>query len=252
MKNNLSQTLMSFGVGLAIATSILPLAQSATAETLARVQGRCKLTSETNTLFDGHCVTKQKQQDDTTVFVIELDDGSEYRFFGENKQALQVETSDGIHNVQFTENPDKGVFVWEEDGDSNRLSVKLDAQYDPDVSHDDTEPSLGTALGAAVGAAIGSLITGGKPTQLPSTPTSTAQTEQPDPALAFARDKCASALVQRTGQRVGMRDDTLTIYQVSNAQNGLRGNATLNDGGGIQFDCVVNIRSGKVESLKYK
>lgn len=160
MKNNLSKTLMSFGgVGLAIATSILPLAQSATAETLARMQGRCKLTADDYTVFDGHCVAKQKQRDDTTVFVIELDDGSEYRFFGENKQALQVETSDGIHNVQFTENPDKGVFVWQEDGDKNRLSVKLDTKHDTNVSHDDRKPNLGVALGAAaIGAVIGALL----------------------------------------------------------------------------------------------
>lgn len=78
------------------------------------------------------------------------------------------------------------------------------------------------------------------------------QTGQSDPALEFARDKCASALVQRVGQRVGVRDETLTLYLISSAQNGWRGPATLDDDSDIQLDCVVNIRSGEVENLGYR
>ncbi len=153
------------------ALPILALAQPASAETLARSHGRCKLTSGTYVVFDGYCVAKQKQQGGTTLFVVELDNGSKYSFSGPNKQALQVETYDGIHNVQFTEDPDKGVFVWQEDGNRSRLSVKLDEQHSPNVSHDAPTPSLGTALGTLAGALIGNLITGGKPVQQPSRPT---------------------------------------------------------------------------------
>lgn len=170
MQKNVNQVLVGLtSCGLAIATNFLPLAHSVSAETLARAQGRCKLTAGTYTVFNGHCVTKQKQQGSTTIFVIELDDGSEYRFRGPSKQALQVETSDGIHNAQFTESPDRGVFAWQEEGENKRLSVKLDTQHPPDVSHDDPAPSLGTALGALAGALIGGLVSGNKPSTLPRT-----------------------------------------------------------------------------------
>ena len=149
-------------VALLMVAQGLVLVSKASAETLARVQGRCKLISDNYKAFDGYCTVKQKQQGGTMVFVVELDNGTKYRFYGPNKRALQVETHDGIHNVSFKEDPDKGVFAWQEDGEDNRLSVKLDTQYNPDVSHDSpSDQALGTAIGAGIGALIGGLLTGG-------------------------------------------------------------------------------------------
>jgi hypothetical protein len=159
---------------LLVAVQSLLLASTAGAETVARAQGRCKLTSGDYKAFDGHCTVKQKQQGNTMSFVVELDNGSHYRFFGANKQALQVETHDGIHNVQFQEDPDKGVFTWAGENQPQRLSVKLDTQHPPNVSHDSTtDQALGTLIGAGVGALIGNLLSGGNASQLPSKPSHT-------------------------------------------------------------------------------
>lgn len=161
MKINLNQKLTALGtVGLTIATWLLPFMPTASAETLARAQGRCKLTEESSQFprFDGHCVVKQKLQGSTTIFVVELDDGSQYRFFGPGKDSLQVETHDGIHNVRFNEEADRGVFVWQEDGMRHRLSVRLDTQHSPNVSHDGNH---GSSVGEVIaGAAVGALIVG--------------------------------------------------------------------------------------------
>lgn len=161
MKINLNQKLTALGtVGLTIATWFLPFVSTASAETLARAHGRCKLTEENSQFprFDGHCVVKQKLQGSTTVFVVELDDGSEYRFFGPSRDSLQVETHDGIHSVRFKDEPDRGVFTWEEDGARQRLSVRLDSQHSPNVSHDSNH---GSSVGKVVaGAAVGALIVG--------------------------------------------------------------------------------------------
>lgn len=161
MKINLNQKLTALGtVGLTIATWFLPFMPTASAETLARAHGRCKLTEENSQFprFDGHCVVKQKLQGSTTVFVVELDDGSEYRFFGPSRDSLQVETHDGIHSVRFKDEPDRGVFTWEEDGARQRLSVRLDSQHSPNVSHDSNH---GSSVGKVVaGAAVGALIVG--------------------------------------------------------------------------------------------
>ncbi|MUG91362.1 hypothetical protein F7734_02200 [Scytonema sp. UIC 10036] len=132
---------------------------SASAETLVRAQGRCKLTSSNYRVFDGHCIVKQKQQGNTMAFVVELDNDSKYRFYGPNKDSLQVEAYDGIHNVRFDEQPDKGVFTWQVDRETNRLSVRLDSQQPANVTHDDQKTSAGTVLaGAAVGALIGAML----------------------------------------------------------------------------------------------
>lgn len=186
MKKQFIQKLSTFGcIGLAIATGILPFASRVSAETLARAHGRCKLSQEDFNAFDGYCTVKQKQQGDTTIFVVELDNGSDYSFFGPNKQALQVETYEGIHNVQFKEDPDKGVFTWQEDGDTNILSVKLDTQHDPNASHDSSaEEAVGTVLGAAVGALIGNLLGGGgQSSESPSTASSSVEYGQTVPKL---------------------------------------------------------------------
>jgi hypothetical protein len=103
MRKSLTQSL-SFGcISLAIAAGLLPFAPVASARTLARAQGRCKLTSQSYQAFNGHCTIKQRQQaDGTTAFVVDLDNGSSYRFFGRNKQSLQVETHEGVHNVRYS------------------------------------------------------------------------------------------------------------------------------------------------------
>ena len=169
------------------------------AETLARANGRCKLMSDDYQAFDGHCTVKQKQQGGTTIFVVELDDGSHYRFYGPNKQALQVETYDGIHNVQFQEEPDRGVFTWQEDGDRNLLSVKLDTQHDPNVSHDtSTEEALGTVIGAGIGALIGSLLGGGQSNPASSNSAATANT--PENLISTVPSALADLVDARAGQ----------------------------------------------------
>jgi hypothetical protein len=148
--------------------SILMLSQgllwvsSASAEVTSRAHGRCKLSIDNATVFDGHCVIKHKENSGNQVVVVKLDNDSKYKFSGPNMSALQVEAWDGIHNVRYRGDNDSEVFVWDVDGDRNRLSVKADTQHDPNVSHDaSTEDALGTALGALAGALIGGLITGG-------------------------------------------------------------------------------------------
>ncbi len=142
----------------------------ARSETTARFDGRCKLSSGNNQNFDGHCTIKQKQRDNTTVVVVEMDNGTDYRFYGPSKQALQVETFDGIHNVQYQENGGKELFSWEEFGDRQRLAIVLDAQRPTDVSHNDpaSQQDLGTIIGAGIGALIGGLISGGGSNQTAS------------------------------------------------------------------------------------
>lgn len=141
----------------------------ARAETTARFDARCKLNNGNSQTFDGHCTVKQKQRDNTTVVVVHMDNGNDYRFYGPNKQALQVETFDGIHNVQYRENNNKELFVWDEFGSRQRLAIVLDAQRAADVSHDeDPQQALGTIIGAGVGALIGSLLSGGGSNQTAS------------------------------------------------------------------------------------
>jgi hypothetical protein len=182
-----------------VATQSLLVPSLGKAETLARAHGRCKLTSENYQAFDGHCVVKQKQQGGTTIFVVELDNGSHYRFYGPNKQALQVETHDGIHNVQFKEDPDKGVFLWQEDGEGKRLSVKLDTQHPPEASHDaSSDQILGTLIGAGIGALIGGLVTGGKPAQ--STSSSIPKTNTPENLISTVPPSLKDLVDARAGQ----------------------------------------------------
>jgi hypothetical protein len=186
-------------IALLVATQSLLVPSLVKAETLARAQGRCKLTSENYQAFDGHCVVKQKQQGGTTIFIVELDNGTHYRFYGPNKQALQVETHDGIHNVQFKDESDKGVFIWQEEGERHRLSVKLDTQHPPNASHDSsTDQILGTLIGAGVGALIGSLVTGGKPPQ--STSASIPKTNTPENLISTVPPSLQDLVGARAGQ----------------------------------------------------
>ena len=137
------------------------LLSSAFAETLARAHGRCKLTDRDGTEFNGYCTVKQKLSGGTNVFVVELDDGSNYRFYGPSKQALQIETYDGIRDVDFKEGSDRGVFTWNERNNINTLSVKLDSQHNPGANHDSSgKEAAGVALGVAAGALIAALVAG--------------------------------------------------------------------------------------------
>ncbi|MFM1843684.1 MAG: hypothetical protein RLZZ490_2427 [Cyanobacteriota bacterium] len=147
--------------GLTLSLGTISLAQPAQADAVARAQGRCKLERENVIVFDGHCTAIQKQRAQGTVFVISLDNSSEFRFSGPNEQALQVETYDGLHNVTYQDKGDKGVFKWEADGQDNRLAVKVDSLHNPNASHDSNNAgsiALGALAGVAVGALIGGLL----------------------------------------------------------------------------------------------
>ena len=144
-----------------LATLLLPFDQSALARTLVRAHGRCKLQDDGFVAFNGHCVVKQKENGGLTTFEVTLDDGSRFRFAGPNRQALRVETYDGLRNVNFRENDDKGVFSWDAEGERHRLAVKVDSTHNPDARHDDNvEVTPGAAIGGAVGAMIGAMLGG--------------------------------------------------------------------------------------------
>ena len=145
------------------------------AETTARLDGRCKLMSQDNQIFDGHCIVKQKKRDNTTIVVVKLDNGNNFRFYGPGKQALQVETFDGIHNVQYREKDNRETFVWNEDGDRQKLAIVLDSQKPANVSHDNptSQQIIGAAIGVGVGALIGGLIAGGGSNQSSNASSST-------------------------------------------------------------------------------
>jgi len=240
-----------------VTASVLLLAQGimlvphATAETLARAHGRCKLTSQSSgqsfTVFDGHCITKQKQQGGTTIFAIELDNGSKYNFFGPNKQALQVQAYDGVHNVQFTEDPDKGVFVWQESGNRNRLSVKLDTQHSPNVSHDNpTPPSTEQIVGTAIGALIGGLLSGGKPAQQPSRPPATA-------AAQPAAGTTVASLSDLIGAKGGQAENTVIQRGYRFVKSNPSGDSVYSYWLESQTNYCVTIRTeqGRYQSIVY-
>jgi len=250
MKINLNQKLTALGtVGLTIATWFLPFMPTASAETLARAHGRCKLTEENSQFprFDGHCVVKQKLQGSTTVFVVELDDGSQYRFFGPSKESLQVETHDGIHNVRFNEEADRGVFVWQEDGIRNRLSVRLDTQHSPNASHDGNHgSSVGQVIaGAAVGALIVGLISGSNHNR--SSSRNNSNTDQ------VRVGESVSNLEDLVGARAGQAENTLlergyvqvkATQQADSAYSNWRERRTGN--------CVaIRTTDGRYESIVY-
>lgn len=195
MKRNLKQVLTLWGcMGLSLGINVLPLAQPASAEVLARMQGRCKYMNDTVRVFDGHCTVKHKQQGRNEIVAIELDNGSKYNFFGPNLDSLQVQSYDGMHNVRFTGELESGAFTWQEGGNRNRLSVRVDSQYPADVSFDNPQPiqtrkpTSAEKVGAAVG--IGAIILAGilgskNPPKTPTPPTqATARVGDPVPNLA--------------------------------------------------------------------
>jgi hypothetical protein len=141
------------------------VASSALADTVARANGRCALKQNGYEAFNGYCTVKQKQNGQTTVFVVDLDNGNHFRFAGPNRQQLHVETASGIgQNVLFEDQGSKGVFTWNDGTTTTRLSVKTDVVTNPNAQFDD-HPSTATGstlAGAAVGALIGALLGGGR------------------------------------------------------------------------------------------
>ena len=136
------------------------------AETVARANGRCSLKNNGYEAYNGYCTIKQKQNGDTTIFVVDLENGNRFRFSGPGRQQLHVETHSGLQqNVLFEDQGSKGVFTWNDGSSTHRLAVKTDVVTNPDAQFDD-HPSTSTGstiAGAAVGALIGALLGGAKP-----------------------------------------------------------------------------------------
>lgn len=135
------------------------------ADTVARANGRCLLRQDGYEAFNGHCTVKQKQNGGTTIFVVDLDNGSRYRFSGPNRQQLQVETPSGLQaNVLFQDQGSKGLFSWTDGARTYRLAVKTDVVTNPNAQFDDhPSASVGQTLAtAAVGALLSALISGGR------------------------------------------------------------------------------------------
>lgn len=162
MKNRLQRAGALLGPGLLLFTASAPFQQLASAETLVRAGGRCKLERAGNELFNGHCTFKHKAAGGTDAFVVKLDDGTDFNFSGPNPQALQLQTYDGIVNVRHNTKPDHDLFLWTADGGDHRLSVKLDTAQNPDVTFEDKpqKATSATMVGVALGGLIGALIAG--------------------------------------------------------------------------------------------
>jgi hypothetical protein len=216
------RTLAVLSGSVFLSAAAVPLALPAAADTLARAHGRCKLMNGEFEAFDGHCVTKQKQMGSTMAFVVELDNGSVYTFSGPNRQALHVDTYDGIRNVTFRDEQDRGVFIWTSEGQRHRLAVKLDTAHNPDVSYDDTQPtSVGTALGTLAGAIIGGLLSGATTTT--TTPARVGAPVTDLQSLVGARGGQAEATLHskgytyRTGKQMG--DSAFTYWSQPGSGN---------------------------------
>ena len=131
------------------------------AKTIARAQCLCRLMGGGAVAFQGHCVSQQKVNAGNTVLVIKLDNGSTYRFRGPSKEALQIETSSGLHNAQFRDGGNSNVFAWNDRGQAQRLAVRLETAHDPSPRHNNSSSmSTGSAIGAFAGALIGRLSQG--------------------------------------------------------------------------------------------
>ncbi|QEY33348.1 hypothetical protein EVJ50_03975 [Synechococcus sp. RSCCF101] len=152
-----------FSSALLLSSIGAAIAPPSRAEVLVRAQGRCKLVSGGLKDYNGHCLFKHKAAGGSDVFVVRLDDGSNFVFRGPNTQALSVQTYSGIRNVRHKAERDHDVFIWDDEGERRRLSVRLDHVQNPDVTFEDEpqQASTGALVGAAVGALIGNLIGGG-------------------------------------------------------------------------------------------
>lgn len=138
----------------------------ALADTIARANGRCSLKENGYQAFNGYCTIKQKQNGGTTIFVVDLDNGTRFRFSGPGRQQLHVESDSGIGtNVLFEDQGSKGVFSWNDGNTTHRLAVKTDVVTNPNAQIDD-HPSTATGAtvaGALVGGLIGAILGGGAP-----------------------------------------------------------------------------------------
>lgn len=205
----------SVSVGTAaslLAVFAATLAQSARAEVVYRAHGRCRLLDDRFVAYDGHCTSKKKQAGGFTAFVVNLDDGRSFTFSGPNERALRVQTFDGLHNASYLDDGNKGIFIWDAEGSRHRLSVKLDATHEPNVSHENTQPSVGTALGALAGAIIGGLISG----KGGGTSGGSSGSASSDP-VAKAKDNCLNAVAKQTGNaRSG-----LSVIRAQTAESGI-------------------------------
>ncbi|MEB3332129.1 MAG: hypothetical protein VKI83_06525, partial [Synechococcaceae cyanobacterium] len=155
-----------FAFGCAALIAAGGLAAPAVADTVARANGRCSLKENGYQAFNGYCTVKQKQNGGTTIFVVDLDNGTRFRFSGPGRQQLHVETDSGIGtNVLFEDQGSKGVFTWNDGATTRKLAVRTDVVTNPNAQIDD-HPSTATGAtvtGALVGSLIGALLSGGKP-----------------------------------------------------------------------------------------
>jgi hypothetical protein len=191
---------------VALSLGQMLLLPSVLAETVTRAEGRCKLTINKSTAYDGHCTFKHKERDNKQVFSINLDSGQSYKIQGTSLDALQVEDYSGLHNVKFSSNDggDKDVFAWSSQGSQNRLVVKLDRQTPANVSTSsapsNASPDLGTVIGAGLGALLGSLISGGGSSSQPATTTVVVGQSVPELSdLVGARGGQAEGTLQQRG-----------------------------------------------------
>lgn len=156
-----------FALGVVMLLASSSLGTPVLADTVARANGRCSLKENGYEAFNGYCTVKQKQNGDTTIFVVDLDNGNRFRFSGPGRQQLHVETDSGIGtNVLFEDQGSKGVFSWNDGSTTHRLAVKTDVVTNPNAQIDD-HPSTATGAtvtGALVGGLIGALMGGGRST----------------------------------------------------------------------------------------
>lgn len=200
------------------------LSIAALADTVARANGRCLLKENDYQSYNGYCTIKQKQNGDTTIFVVDLENGNRFRFAGPNRQQLHVETSTGIQqNVLFEDQGSKGIFTWNDGTSTHRLAVKTDTVNNPNAQFDDHHStSVGATLaGAAVGALLGALLSGGK-----SNPSSSGVEGQPVSDLQYLVGADPGTVESR------LTSSGYTYIQSSPRENGVdsywrRGNACV-------------------------
>jgi len=112
------------GFGVALSLLIGTGAAPVQANTVAKAEAECRLTDNGKVVFDGGCSVKQKESAGTVGFVVNMQDGSTYRFSGANRTSLRLEGGDGGSNVLFEDKGAKGVFTWNDGSRTRKLSVK--------------------------------------------------------------------------------------------------------------------------------
>jgi hypothetical protein len=112
------------GFGVALSLLIGTVTAPVQANTVAKAEAECRLTDNGKVVFDGGCSVKQKDSAGTVGFVVNMQDGSTYRFSGANRTSLRLEGGDGGSNVLFEDKGAKGVFTWNDGSRTRKLSVK--------------------------------------------------------------------------------------------------------------------------------